>query len=194
MKKDERRATSDVGVDITVSLSAKMCSCPSRTDEPYEGQGHNQSPNHLAADLTTNQDLNGIANSRETRNRDARAILGSSAGQDHDPPMITNEPPDCDKCAVSKSADGNLTTIGRRGGGDGGGGGSGVKAAVVEVVPLTPPPPTAVNARPTSPLSRLKDIFVAYLKFIGPGFMIAVAYSKSFCTELCFPPSDTPPS
>lgn len=168
-----------------------MCSCPSRTDEPYEGEGHNQSPNHLAADLTTNQDLNGIANSRETRNRDARAILGSSAGHDHDPEMIANEPPDCEKCTVSKSADGKLTPIGRLDGGDGGGG---VKAAVVEVVPLTPHPPTTVNGRPTSPLTRLKEIFVAYLKFIGPGFMIAVAYSKSFCDKFCFPLSDTPPS
>ena len=37
--------------------------CPSRTDEP-EGTGFNQSPNALAADLTTRQDLNGRANSR----------------------------------------------------------------------------------------------------------------------------------
>lgn len=170
-----------------------MCSCPSRTDEPYEGEGHNQSPDHLAADLTTNQDLNGIANSRETRNSDARAILGSSAGQDHDPEMIANEPPDCEKCTVSKSADVNLTTIDRLDGGDGGDGGGGVKAAVVEVVPVMPSP-TAVNARPASPIARVKEVFLAYLKFIGPGFMIAVAYSKSFRVNSCFPLSDRPPS
>ena len=40
--------------------------CPSRTDEP-EGMGFNQSPNALAADLTTRQDLNGRANSRILR-------------------------------------------------------------------------------------------------------------------------------
>lgn len=40
--------------------------CPSRTDEP-EGTGLNQSPNALAADLTTRQDFNGIANSRTLR-------------------------------------------------------------------------------------------------------------------------------
>ena len=40
--------------------------CPSRTDEP-EGAGFNQNPNALAADLTTRQDLNGRANSRELR-------------------------------------------------------------------------------------------------------------------------------
>ncbi|RNJ55908.1 hypothetical protein D7B24_007904 [Verticillium nonalfalfae] len=43
---------------------------PSRTDEPYEGEGHNQSPNSLPNDLTTNEDLNGIANAREARQKD----------------------------------------------------------------------------------------------------------------------------
>merc|ERR1712227_1048725 len=38
----------------------------SRTDEPYDGacEGFNQSPHPLSSDLTTNQDLNGIANKR----------------------------------------------------------------------------------------------------------------------------------
>lgn len=40
--------------------------CPSRTEEP-EGTGFNQNPSSLAADLTTRQDLNGIANSRVLR-------------------------------------------------------------------------------------------------------------------------------
>ena len=38
--------------------------CPSRTDEPPEHDGRNQSPSALAADLTTRQDLNGIVNLR----------------------------------------------------------------------------------------------------------------------------------
>ncbi len=40
--------------------------CPSRTEEP-EGTGFNQNPNALAADLTTREDLNGIANARVLR-------------------------------------------------------------------------------------------------------------------------------
>lgn len=40
--------------------------CPSRTDEP-EGTGFNQNPSSLSADLTTRQDLNGIANARVLR-------------------------------------------------------------------------------------------------------------------------------
>ncbi|KAK1833695.1 transporter smf2 [Podospora conica] len=147
-----------------------MCSCPSRTD-PYPGEGHNQSPNHLAADLTTNQDLNGIANSRETRSHNTRAILDSSSGQNHDPNMIANEPPDCGQCMGGpggKDVDGQLA-IGRLGGVDGTGD---HKASTVEVVPAAPTPPAAVTSR----ITRLKDVCLAYFKFIGPGFMIAVAY------------------
>lgn len=40
--------------------------CPSRTEEP-EGDGFNQNPSALSADLTTREDLNGIANARELR-------------------------------------------------------------------------------------------------------------------------------
>lgn len=40
--------------------------CPSRTEEP-EDTGMNQNPNALAADTTTREDLNGIANSRVLR-------------------------------------------------------------------------------------------------------------------------------
>ncbi|KAF1841570.1 Zip-domain-containing protein [Cucurbitaria berberidis CBS 394.84] len=45
--------------------------CPSRTDEDLLlNPGWNQSPPRFAADLTTRQDLNGIANSRELRDAD----------------------------------------------------------------------------------------------------------------------------
>ncbi|KAH9203402.1 hypothetical protein DL95DRAFT_399370 [Leptodontidium sp. 2 PMI_412] len=40
--------------------------CPSRTEEP-EGDGFNQNPSSLSADLTTREDLNGIANARELK-------------------------------------------------------------------------------------------------------------------------------
>jgi len=45
--------------------------CPSRTDEDIlENPGWNQNPPRFAADLTTCQDLNGIANARELGNAD----------------------------------------------------------------------------------------------------------------------------
>lgn len=41
--------------------------CPSRVDADLENDTHNQNPPALAADLTTNNDLNHIANSRRQR-------------------------------------------------------------------------------------------------------------------------------
>ena len=41
--------------------------CPSRTDEPPVDAGWNQNPPSLAADLTTREDLNGTVNSRSRR-------------------------------------------------------------------------------------------------------------------------------
>ncbi|KAK8121024.1 hypothetical protein PG999_005144 [Apiospora kogelbergensis] len=51
----------------------------SRTDEPYEGEGHNQSPNAFSNDLTTNEDFNGIVNTRTQRDSDSRMV--SDTGQ-----------------------------------------------------------------------------------------------------------------
>lgn len=44
--------------------------CPSRTDDTLQHDEWNQNPPLLAPDLTTCQDLNGIANTRE--NKDGR--------------------------------------------------------------------------------------------------------------------------
>lgn len=41
---------------------------PSRTDDDFEHPDWNQNPPFLAPDLTTCEDLNGIANAREQRN------------------------------------------------------------------------------------------------------------------------------
>ena len=45
-------------------LSSFIMNCPSRTDESLEDQGWNQNPPALTGDLTTRQDLHGLANSR----------------------------------------------------------------------------------------------------------------------------------
>jgi len=44
--------------------------CPSRNDDVLENPGCNQNPPRFAADLTTCEDLNGIANSRELGDAD----------------------------------------------------------------------------------------------------------------------------
>jgi hypothetical protein len=51
---------------------------PSRTEDDLEHPTWNQSPPFLAADLTTRQDLNGIANAREHRH--GCADVSNSAG------------------------------------------------------------------------------------------------------------------
>jgi zinc transporter 1/2/3 len=50
--------------------------CPSRNDDDLENPGWNQSPPKFAADLTTCEDMNGIANSRELGDAD-RLCSGS---------------------------------------------------------------------------------------------------------------------
>ncbi|KXH60969.1 metal ion transporter metal ion transporter [Colletotrichum salicis] len=154
---------------------------PSRTDEPYEGEGYNQSPNALSNDLTTNEDLNGIVNARalEPGEDDKGLSLGDSGTGDGN--------------IGSRSYDVDW--------GKGGGGGSGPAAAAAaattksdglglpegEEVLATPLP--TLHSRQLPPgdrgdtpkthrtlYGRVKDAIVKFGSFIGPGFMIAVAY------------------
>ncbi|KAH8719346.1 ZIP zinc transporter-domain-containing protein [Phaeosphaeriaceae sp. PMI808] len=55
--------------------------CPSRNDDDLLNPGWNQNPPRFAADLTTCQDLNGIANSRELG--DADRLCNGSRGLQH---------------------------------------------------------------------------------------------------------------
>ncbi|KAF3061734.1 Manganese transporter SMF1 [Daldinia childiae] len=129
----------------------------SRTDEPYEGEGLNQSPNAFSNDLVTNQDLNGIANAREHRGDKSRSM--DDSGQ----PVADRAPP-----AVEEDPDGSapdLTiarrTIGRIPGratnqdNDGG---------------------SIAASRKQSFLQRVCRTVVTFGKFVGPGFLVAVAY------------------
>ncbi|KAK6957035.1 hypothetical protein Daesc_002320 [Daldinia eschscholtzii] len=128
----------------------------SRTDEPYEGEGLNQSPNAFSNDLVTNQDLNGIANAREHKGDTSRSM--DNSGQpvtDHAPPSIEEDP------------DGtvpNLTIVGR---------------TIGQI------PGRATNqdnddgstaSRKQSFSQRVYKTVVTFCKFVGPGFLVAVAY------------------
>ncbi|TVY84866.1 Manganese transporter SMF1 [Lachnellula suecica] len=71
--------------------------CPSRTEEP-EGTGFNQNPSALAADLTTRQDLNGIANARLLRRASGSEIHtmeeldpGDNLARDKKSPSVREE-------------------------------------------------------------------------------------------------------
>ncbi|TDZ38288.1 Manganese transporter SMF1 [Colletotrichum trifolii] len=147
---------------------------PSRTDEPYEGEGYNQSPNALSNDLTTNQDLNGRVNSREQR-----------SGQDFGEPT----PDDADMSQTERDKNGiagltaasvkTFKSLGRHPG----------ETASSARLPLARPQSSRApggggvaiaNANygtfDRSRVDRVKQALVKFGSFVGPGFMIAVAY------------------
>ncbi|KAK1659990.1 metal ion transporter metal ion transporter [Colletotrichum godetiae] len=155
---------------------------PSRTDEPYEGEGYNQSPNALSNDLTTNEDLNGIVNARalEPGEDDKGLSLGDSGTGDGD--------------IGSRSHD---VDWGKGGGGSGPAASGAAVAATTKSDGLGLPEGEEVLATPLPTLhsrqlppgdggdtpkihrtlyGRVKEAIVKFGSFIGPGFMIAVAY------------------
>ncbi|KAK3331628.1 natural resistance-associated macrophage protein-domain-containing protein [Cercophora scortea] len=157
-----------------------MCTCPSRTDE-LEGEGHNQSPNPLSADLTTNEDLNGIANAREIRNPDARSIANSSHALEDD--IALNTHPPRHRHFSEKSAGDSPSPGGRL---FGAGGDSKAAAHVDAAAPaartaaaatmLSGGGSSSAHHGHPSHFNRIKHILVTFGQFIGPGFLIAVAY------------------
>ena len=168
--------------------------CPSRTDEPPVSDGYNQSPNQFSNDLTTNADLNGISNSRQ-RSDDALSI--QNGGQSTEGPDI----------ALTHDPDGTILPA-KGGGGEAVAGSSGIDQqppakgpvnlleTLVTQQSLSPSDngPSDGGSRPggaSGPKSlsrRLWDGFITFGKFIGPGFMVAVAYSMSPFTR--FPVSN----
>jgi len=148
--------------------------CPSRTDETIDHEGWNQNPSRLAADLTTRQDLNGITNSRAQRDHrldNTELAEGICTVIDHN--RVTEVPGVLQKtgCEPNTNADRKLQplektafdnpsepNIARWSWIPDHGNGSGWKGRV------------GGFAR------RSLQVLITYSKFIGPGFMIAVAY------------------
>ncbi|KAH0548596.1 hypothetical protein GP486_007860 [Trichoglossum hirsutum] len=141
--------------------------CPSRTDDTMAHDGWNQSPPSLAADLTTRQDLNGIANSRSQRDHTGTPDMPgngheSAAGQDPDQ-KPRPEPATASTTAVPSSC--KTPTLvamqheqlrGHAGGSSNSG--SDQEKGFVSVA------------------RRVGKGLAKYSKFIGPGFMVSVAY------------------
>ncbi|KAK4190789.1 natural resistance-associated macrophage protein-domain-containing protein [Podospora australis] len=173
---------------------------PSRTDEPQVGDSYNQSPPHLANDLTTNQDLTGIANSRTLRRElpnsmpnptdsDERPILRNRSDDivvDDDPDREIEANEGDDKIVTQQRdslAEANQTTKGRD-----------TSSAATTSTPSSEPVSQAENAANTSAvaggdghdhppshstktrLQQVKHAITTFGKFVGPGFMVAVAY------------------
>ncbi|CCF36331.1 metal ion transporter metal ion transporter, partial [Colletotrichum higginsianum] len=142
---------------------------PSRTDEPYEGEGYNQSPSPLSNDLTTNEDLNGTVNARE---------LGPARDS---------------KEALAEAGDVAITRFDDSWGKDGVGPAMGDPSAKSAGLgqpegedALAAPLPTLHSQHPSNGgdedsvrkgiLVRAWSALAKFGSFVGPGFMISVAY------------------
>jgi metal iron transporter len=144
----------------------------SRTDEPYEGDGLNQSPNAFSNDLVTNQDLNGIANARERRGRHSRSMDSSDQSIAQETRATTDDDGD------TGSAKKGLAT------GDGQSPGKTDSTQVNHDSAAAAAAASNVSSRagfpnsrgPTSLLQKIAYHIFTFGKFIGPGFLVAVAY------------------
>ncbi|KAM0716715.1 hypothetical protein Q7P37_008160 [Cladosporium fusiforme] len=145
--------------------------CPSRTDG-IVADGMNQNPPAFAPDLTTRSDFGQIANAR--LQRDHRVGVGEGDTADTD--QLASQ-------QYSKGPDKNVSmTIAEAGEG----GGDGVPGRVGDGT-MSPERSSSgstglPNRQPPRepPFHRFfrhaKDVLIKYAKFMGPGFMISVAY------------------
>ncbi|KAI8958374.1 natural resistance-associated macrophage protein [Daldinia sp. FL1419] len=129
----------------------------SRTDEPYEGEGLNQSPPAFSNDLVTNQDLNGIANAREHRGDKSRSM--DDSGQ----PVVDRAPP-----TIEEDPDGSTATN------------LAIESRTIGQIPGRPNSQDngdgSVALRKQTFLQHTVQTVVTFCKFVGPGFLVAVAY------------------
>jgi metal iron transporter len=135
--------------------------CPSRTEEP-EGTGYNQNPSSLAADLTTRQDLNGIANTRVLR----RIATGDVAS-------VVEHVPDDD---VNKNGSAGMAKKALTNDGHVGQHLSSFEPVVLNEDGRGPGGEEGGRRMTTKLFRRLRKVVLTFGKFVGPGFMISVAY------------------
>ena len=151
--------------------------CPSRTDEPTAHDGWNQNPSELAADVTTREDLNGIVNLR-TGQDSVKQADDTRIDSPLEIPDGYHRIADPDDIQSSHHRRGTLRssrTLKSI---------SGVRSANTHVCHGSTEPrvefssleSVSSHARPSNLLLRIWRIFAKFCKFIGPGFMISVAY------------------
>merc|ERR1712144_192915 len=140
--------------------------CPSRVDEVLDHDGWNQNPSSLSGDTTTRADLNGIVNARDRREN--QNIEPDDRGE-----FIADSEHDAQKFGRlregtpgSAGGKGASADAGKKGPDDV----DDNQASVFSNVP---------RDHPNHPAGAAQKVWQAVLKFggfIGPGFMIAVAY------------------
>lgn len=148
--------------------------CPSRTDEPAVSDGWNQNPSELAADVTTRQDLNGIVNLRTGQDsvREAEDERGDSQT---DGPSDYHRVSDSDSTSsvrhrtVTSRFSHTLTSFPELQSAN-----TQSSAESRNTFPILGR--ISLRQRSTDFFLRIWRILTKFCKFIGPGFMISVAY------------------
>ncbi|CAG7920889.1 unnamed protein product [Penicillium olsonii] len=128
--------------------------CPSRNDDTLAHPSWNQSPPPFSADTTTRNDFNGLANSRVHRRHAA------SSDTADDPASIENRPHSQQERdpGKEKSPSGEVTAAGG------------------DSPPESRSPRLPFSEYLHSLVLRWAQTLVKFGRFIGPGFLIAVAY------------------
>ena len=136
--------------------------CPSRTDEVPEHDGWNQNPPSLTGDLTTRADLNGISNLRLQRDH-----LNSGGAVDLE---ILDVIPDDPIRRVLRDPPASVPHhSGKKD--------QKVNESACYVPDDVPIPPTTTHGEDEMTLvRRFWLILRKFGKFVGPGFMVSVAY------------------
>jgi metal iron transporter len=141
--------------------------CPIRTD-PAPDEGHNQNPSDLANEITTNNSLNHRRNSTNGRNDrihledGSHGSIGEEALQDEDGAGRKKGGERKVDMEVSEVVHVKNEGVEMRGGAASGGGafggGKGLSGGVGKG------------------FKKIQKVILKYFKFMGPGFMVAVAY------------------
>ncbi|KAL4788172.1 natural resistance-associated macrophage protein-domain-containing protein [Aspergillus varians] len=130
--------------------------CPSRTDDTLQHPGWNQNPPPLNADATTREDFNGMANSKVYRRRTSGVGDGRVSVTECPSPI-----PDSDEPGPKAGATGGAVSAY-----------SGHQPERNSESPRRPFLPFPIS----SLSSRVVQTIVKFGRFIGPGFLVAVAY------------------
>ncbi|KAJ6161127.1 hypothetical protein N7470_004523 [Penicillium chermesinum] len=132
--------------------------CPSRTDDTLKNPAWNQNPPPFSPDITTCNDFNGMANSRTHRKTPGagNAIGSDTISVEPRPPSLPES-----ESGDGKSPDGEVTAAG-----------------------FGDEPPPRASGSPRRPfktvisdnMTQLVHVLIKFGRFVGPGFLIAVAY------------------
>ncbi|RMZ81079.1 hypothetical protein DV738_g2390, partial [Chaetothyriales sp. CBS 135597] len=128
----------------------------SRNDDVQGHPDWNQSPQHLNSDATTRADLNGIVNKREQRDGPSSPGMFSTDQIDAEPQHSQEEPRAGEKPGVTTAV-----AVGVR--------------SIAYSDTACSNAPNAVQ-QPVGFFNRARTVAAKYSQFIGPGFLISVAY------------------